>query len=38
MILAKQFPGAGLHGREKDFVDRCIKLFERANYRGKSNE
>jgi type I restriction enzyme R subunit len=37
-ILAKQFPGAGLHGRDKDFVDRCIKLFQRANYRAKSNE
>jgi len=37
-ILAKQYPGAGLHGRDKDFVDRCIKLLQRANYRGKSNE
>ncbi len=37
-ILAKQFPSVGLHGRDKDFVDRCIKLFERANYRGKSDE
>jgi len=37
-ILAKQFPGAGLHGRDKDFVDRCIKLLQRANYRGKSDE
>jgi NAD-specific glutamate dehydrogenase len=36
-LLAKQYPGAGLHGRDKDFVDRCIKLLQRANYRGKSN-
>lgn len=37
-LLAKQYPGAGLHGRDKDFVDRCIKLLNRADYRGKSNE
>jgi type I restriction enzyme R subunit len=37
-LLAKQFPAAGLHGRDKDFVDRCIKLIHRANYRGKSDE
>jgi type I restriction enzyme R subunit len=36
-ILAKQFPGAELHGRDKDFVDRCIKLLQRANYKGKSD-
>ncbi|MEW6669413.1 MAG: HsdR family type I site-specific deoxyribonuclease [Thermodesulfobacteriota bacterium] len=36
-ILAKQFPEASLHGRDKDFVDRCIKLLLRANYKGKSD-
>lgn len=37
-LLAKQYPGAGLHGRDKDFVDRCIRLLHRANYRGKTDE
>jgi hypothetical protein len=37
-ILAKQFPEVGLHGRNQDFVDRCIKLLQRANYRAKSDE
>jgi type I restriction enzyme, R subunit len=37
-ILAKEFPEAKLHGRDKDFVDRCIKLLHRINYRGKSDE
>jgi type I restriction enzyme R subunit len=37
-LLAKQFPSAGLHGRDKDFVTRCIKLLRRANYRAKSDE
>ena len=37
-ILAKQFPAAALHGRDKDFVTRCIKLLRRASYRTSSNE
>jgi type I restriction enzyme R subunit len=37
-ILAKEFPAAGLHGRDKDFVARCIKLLRKANYRAKSDE
>jgi type I restriction enzyme R subunit len=36
-ILAKEFPAAGLHGRDKDFVSRVIKLMRRANYRAKSD-
>jgi type I restriction enzyme R subunit len=36
-LLAKQFPEAALHGRDKDFVDRCIQLLERSNYKGKSD-
>lgn len=36
-LLAKQFPTAGLHARDKDFVTRCIKLLRRANYRAKSD-
>jgi hypothetical protein len=35
-LLAKQFPTAELHARDKDFVARCIKLLRRANYRAKS--
>jgi hypothetical protein len=37
-ILAKQFAAAGLHGTDKDFVDRCIKLLHRKNYRAQSND
>ncbi len=37
-VLAKQFPSAGLHGREMDFVTRCIKLLRRVGYRAQSNE
>lgn len=37
-VLAKEFPTAGLHGRDKDFVARCIKLLRKANYRAKSDE
>jgi type I restriction enzyme R subunit len=37
-LLAKQFPTAGLHVRDKDFVTRCIKLLRRANYQAKSDE
>ncbi len=37
-VLAKEFPAAGLHGRDKDFVARCIKLLRKANYRAKSDE
>ncbi|MGH9697840.1 MAG: type I restriction endonuclease subunit R [Candidatus Acidiferrales bacterium] len=36
-ILAKDFSSAGLHGRNKDFVERSIKLLHRANYRAKSD-
>jgi type I restriction enzyme, R subunit len=36
-LLAKRFPAAGLHARDKDFVSRCIKLLRRANYRAKSD-
>jgi len=35
ILLAKQFPAASLHGRDKDFVTRCIKLLRRANYKAK---
>jgi hypothetical protein len=37
-VLAKEFPKAGLHGRDKDFVARCIKLIRKSNYRSKTNE
>jgi type I restriction enzyme, R subunit len=37
-ILAKEFAPAGLHGREKDFVSRCIKLLRKANYKAKADE
>jgi type I restriction enzyme R subunit len=37
-VLAKQFPKAELHGRDKDFVARCIKLIRKSNYRAKTNE
>ena len=37
-VLAKQFPGAALHGADKDFVDRCIKLLRRKNYRAQAND
>jgi type I restriction enzyme R subunit len=36
-ILAKGFPSAGLHGRNKDFVERSVKLFHKANYRARSD-
>jgi type I restriction enzyme R subunit len=36
-ILAKQFPAAGLHGRDKDFVTRCLTLLHRANYRARAD-
>jgi len=35
-ILAKQFAADGLHRTDKDFVDRCIKLLRRKNYRAQS--
>lgn len=38
ILLAKEFPGAGLHGRDKDFVARCIKLLRKAGYKAKANE
>jgi predicted metal-dependent hydrolase len=37
-VLAKEFPAAGLHARDKDFVSRCIKLLRKANYRAKIDE
>ena len=36
--LAKQFATAGLHGVEKDFVERCIKLLRLKNYRARTND
>jgi type I restriction enzyme R subunit len=33
--LAGKFGNLGLHGKGKDFVDRCIKLLKRARYVGK---
>jgi type I restriction enzyme R subunit len=38
ILLAKEFPGAGLHGRDKDFVARCIKLLRKAGYKAKTYE
>lgn len=37
-LLAKQFQSAGLHNREKDFVERSVKLLRKANYRVKPGE
>jgi hypothetical protein len=37
-VLAKGFPSAGLHAQDKDFVDRCIKLMRRKNYRAQLND
>lgn len=37
-LLVKQFQSAGLHSRDKDFVERSIKLLRKANYGGKSGE
>ena len=36
-LLAKEFPAAGLHARDKDFVTRCIKLLRKAEYRAKAD-
>jgi type I restriction enzyme R subunit len=36
-VLAKQFPTAGLLGKDKDFVTRCVTLLHRANYRAKAD-
>jgi len=36
-VLAKEYPAAGLHGRDKDFVARCIKLLRRVNYKTKAD-
>lgn len=38
ILLAKEFPEAGLHGRDKDFVGRCVKLLRRAAYKAKTDE
>jgi type I restriction enzyme R subunit len=38
LLLAKQFPAANLHTRDKDFVERVIKIMRRANYRAKSDD
>lgn len=35
-ILAKQFAGVGLHSPDTGFVDRCIKIIRRKNYRAQS--
>jgi type I restriction enzyme R subunit len=37
-VLAKQFPAASLHTSDKDFVERCIKLLRRKNYRAQTND
>jgi type I restriction enzyme R subunit len=37
-LMAKEFPGAGLHARDKDFVTRCIKLLRKANYKARTIE
>jgi type I restriction enzyme R subunit len=37
-LLAKRFAAAGLHARDKDFVDRCIKLLRASGYRAKTDE
>lgn len=37
-LLAKQFRPAALHNREKDFVERSVKLLRKANYRVKPVE
>jgi type I restriction enzyme R subunit len=36
-VLAKEFSTAGLLGRDKDFVSRCIALLRKASYRAKSD-
>jgi type I restriction enzyme, R subunit len=36
-VLAKEFPLAGLHGRDKDFVTRCITLLRKVGYRAKTD-
>jgi type I restriction enzyme R subunit len=36
-VLAKEFPSAGLLGRDKDFVTRCITLLRKASYRAKTD-
>jgi len=38
ILLAKEFSAAGLHGRDKDFVARCIKLLRKAGYKAKADE
>ncbi len=35
IMLAGKFGNLGLHGKGKDFVDRCIGLLKRARYIGK---
>jgi type I restriction enzyme R subunit len=36
MLLAGRFGNLGLHGKGKDFVDRCIKLLKKARFTGGS--
>ena len=38
LLLAKEFRAAGLHARDKDFVNRCIHLLRKAAYRSRSDE
>lgn len=38
ILLAKVYPDAGLHARDKDFVTRCIKLLRKASYKAKTDE
>jgi type I restriction enzyme R subunit len=38
ILLAKDFPSAGLHRRDQNFVARCIKLLRKAGYRAKADE
>jgi hypothetical protein len=36
MLLAGRFGNMGLHGKGKDFVDRCLKLLKKARFTGES--
>jgi type I restriction enzyme R subunit len=38
ILLAKEHASAALHGRDKNFVDRCIKLLRKAAYKAKSDD
>ncbi len=36
LLLAGRFGDLGLHGKGKDFVNRCIKLLKKARFTGGS--